>query len=230
MLGTGWRALLAAGLLLTAATSPAAAPADDVLVPLEQYTTTKGKSLGTAHHARLLRLSERLQRCLPWVEVQPAGIGFKKPRFASADDRYLSTWIVVDQKDDGRFGAMGQERRVSAMFSRYGVDLLRRMNALDEVRADRDVEGYSVVISWTKPGTDGPARREPVNETIALFIDKASAAAFLAGQLPGQEFVDRARFFVFDGKTEIGRLPLEVWQDPFLQTYRAGDASLGSGC
>jgi hypothetical protein len=105
------------------------------------------------------------------------------------------------------------------MFSRYGVDMLRRMAALTDVVNDSHVTGLSVVLSWLKPGTSKPGQ-QAVNETVALFIDKTTAADFLAKRVGPDEFVSRARFNVFDGERLLGRLPLQVWDDSFNSTYK----------
>jgi hypothetical protein len=211
------------GLLLTAALVVSdgvshAAP-EDALMPLEKYTTLKGKSLASAHRTRLLQFSEQIYNCLPWLSVHPGGLGFPRARDSQDDDRYLSTWIFVDQREDPVFAALPQERRVSAMFSRYGVDMLRRMSALPDVIDDGNVAGLSVVLSWLKPGTSRPGR-QAVNETFALFIDKATLRDFLARRVSAEEFANRAKFTLFDGLDLVGRVPIEVWEDSFNSTYR----------
>ena len=188
---------LLGGLLLTAALVVSggvshAAP-EDALMPLEKYTTSKGKSLASAHRIRLLQFSAQIYNCLPWLDVRPGGLGFPRARDTQDDDRYLSTWIYVDQREDAVFAALPQERRVSAMFSRYGVDMLRRMAALADVLDDGDVTGLSVVLSWLKPGTSRPGR-QAVNETFSLFIDKATLRDFLAKRVSAEEFTNRAQF------------------------------------
>jgi len=211
------------GLLLAAAqvvsvVAASAAP-EEALMPIEKYTTAKGKSLATVHRARLLQFSEEIYNCLPWLFVKPGGLGFPRERESHNDDRYLSTWIWVDQRDDPTFSALTQERRVSAMFSRYGVDMLRRMAALSDVIDDGNVAGLSIVVSWLKPGTTGPGGK-PVNETLALFVDKATVQDFLAKRMSGEEFTSRARFTLFDGVDSLGRVPMEVWEDSFNSTYK----------
>jgi hypothetical protein len=211
------------GLLLTAALAVSgsvthAAP-EDALMPLEKYTTLKGKSLASAHRTRLLQLSEQIYNCMPWLSVYPGELGFRPPRDNQSDDRYLSTWIFVDQREDAVFAALPQERRVSAMFSRYGVDMLRRMAGLPEVIEDANVAGLSVVLSWLKPGTSRPGR-QAVNETFALFIDKGTLREFLAKRVSAEEFTNRAKFTLFDGLDLVGRVPIEVWEDSFNSTYK----------
>ncbi len=212
--------LLAALLVLTllAGTQALAAPAD-ALMPVEKYTTEKARALANNHRLRLLEFSEQIYNCMPWLAVYPGRLGFPKYKDSNNDDRYLSAWIYIDQRDDPAFAALPQERRVSAMFSRYGVDMLRRMAGLTDVVDDSDVAGLSVVLSWLKPGTRQPGQ-QAVNETLALFIDKATAADFLAKRVGGDEFVSRARFNVFDGERLVGRLPLQVWEDSFNSTYK----------
>jgi hypothetical protein len=97
--------------------------------------------------------------------------------------------------------------------------MLRRMAGLSDVVDDSDVAGLSVVLSWLKPGTSKPGQ-QAVNETVALFIDKTTAADFLAKRVGGEEFMSRARFNVFDGERLLGRLPIEVWEDSFNSTYK----------
>lgn len=217
---------LLGGLLLTAALVVSggvshAAP-EDALMPLEKYTTSKGKSLASTHRARLLQFSAQIYNCLPWLAVHPGGLGFPRARDSQEDDRYLSTWIFVDQREDAVFAALPQERRVSAMFSRYGVDMLRRMLTLGDVVDDSDVTGLSVVLSWLKPGTSRPGR-QPVNETFALFIDKATLREFLAKRVSAEEFANRAKFNLFDGLDLVGRVPIEVWEDSFNSTYKVSN-------
>jgi hypothetical protein len=213
-------ASLAFVLAIEAGAPASAAPAEDAVMPLEQYTTAKARSLATSHRPELLRLNEDIYHCMPWVEVRTNGIGFRAPRWAQRDERYLSVWILIDQHDDGRFAAVEQERRASAMFSRYGVNMMRRMAALLGVASDPDVDGFSVVLSWPRPRANGRPGGEPVNETLALFVDKSTALEFLARRLPAEEFTNRAKFSVFDGKVDLGRLPLEVWEDPFVETFK----------
>lgn len=217
---------LLGGLLLTAALVVSggvshAAP-EDVLIPLEKYTTPKGKSLASAHRTRLLQFSAQVYNCLPWLSVHPGGVGFPRARDSQGDDRYLSAWFNVEQAEDAAFAALPQARRASAMFSRYGVDMLRRMSTLSDVVDDSDVTGLSVVLSWLKPGTNRPGR-QPVSETFALFVDKATLREFLAKQVSPEEFTNRAKFNLFDGLDLVGRVPIEVWEDSFNSTYKVAN-------
>jgi hypothetical protein len=210
-------------LTLVTSTSVSFGAPEDALMPIEKYTTPKGKNLGLAHRATLLEFSEQLYDCMPWLSVYPGGLGFPRDARDSAnDDRYLSTWIYVDQREDATFAALPQERRVSAMFSRYGVDMLRRMTELVDIVNDGNVTGLSVVLSWLKPGTSRPGK-QPVNETFALFVDKATLAGFLAKRVSPAQFTSRAKFTLFDGLDKVGRVPLEVWEDPFNSTFRVAN-------
>jgi hypothetical protein len=212
-------AALAAALVLSSV-GPALAQSDSALIPLDKYTTPKAKSLAQTYKSRLIQFYDQIYNCMPWVSVHPNGIGFPRRKGDDTDYRYLSVWISVDQQDDGTFAALPQDRRVSAMFSRYGVDMLRRMTALKDVASDANLDGFSVVLSWLKPSTANKAGVQPVNETFALFVDKATLLDFLAKKLPASEFANRARFTLFDGVDPVGRVPLEVWEDSFNSTYK----------
>ncbi len=119
---------------------PVPAAADDAIMSVDQYKTAKARTLATTHQGLLKQVREEIYQCMPWVGVQKAGIGFRQPKGAVDDDRYLSVWIVIDQDEDARFSALPTERRASAMFSRYGTDLLRRMAQLQPagVRSRRE--------------------------------------------------------------------------------------------
>jgi hypothetical protein len=223
-----WGLVALAGVVaLATATQGSASPADGV-APVEQYTTAKAKSLATTYQSELLRFSEHIYHCLPWVGVMKDGIAFRQPKGTQGDERYLSVWIAIDQADDGgRFAAQPIERRVSAMFSRYGVDMLRRMTRLGGIASDANVQGFSVVLTWFK--ADTATSSQPINETLALFIDKASLRDFLARRLSSSEFAQRATFNVFEGKDPVGRVPLEVWEDNFNSTFKLKNYELAKG-
>ena len=206
---------------------PIPAAADEAIMGIEQYKTPKARTLATTHQALLQQMREEIYHCMPWVGVQKAGIGFRQPKGATEDDRYLSVWIMIDQDEDARFSALPAERRASAMFSRYGTDLLRRMAALQPLVADPNVQGFSVVLSWLKPGTGGAV--QPVNETLALFVDKPTALGFLGKRVSSSEFTRRAKFSVFDGVQDMGRLPLEVWEDSFVRTFKVANYEVPKG-
>ncbi len=215
-----WIRLLAAPLALVLSVTgvaPSLATPEDSITPVEQYNTSKAKTLASTYKTQLVRFYEHVYWCLPWLGVLKNGIGFRQPKGVAADDRYLSVWVAIDQTDDGSFAAMPQERRVSAMFSRYGVDLLRRLTAMTSVSSDTDVTGYSVVLSWPKPGV--PAN-QPVTETLALFVDKSSLMDFFGKRLQPAEFANRAKFSVFDGKDPVAPVKLDIWEDSFNSTYK----------
>jgi hypothetical protein len=217
---------LAAGLLLASASLAAAGPQDG-LIPLDEYTSAKAKSLAVTHQAELLKLSEYIYHCLPWLGVVKNGIGFPHPKGADGDDRYLSVWVNVDQTEDPRFGALPLPSRASAMFSRYGMYLLRQMSQFTDIEADTNVQGFSVVLTWMKPGTANAS--QPVMETLALFVDKPSLSDFLAQRIGTSAFTERATYKVFDGKTLIGRVPLEVWEDNFNSTFKLKNYEVEKG-
>ena len=55
---------------------------------------------------------------------------------------------------------------------------------------------------------------------MALFVDKASLADFLAKRLEPTEFVSRAKLSVFDGKDPLTPGKLEIWEDTFNSTFK----------
>ena len=217
---------LAAAVLLASASFGLAGP-QDKLIPLDEYTSNTARDLAVAHQAELVKLSEYIYHCLPWLGVVKNGIGFPHPKGADGDDRYLSVWVNIDQTEDPRFGALTLSRRASAMFSRYGMYLLKRMSQISNITDDGNVQGFSVVLSWLKPGS--ATAPEPVMETLALFVDKPSLSDFLAQRIGNADFTERAKYRVFDGKTLIGRVPLEVWEDNFNSTFKLKNYEVEKG-
>jgi len=217
-------ALIAVAVGMATAPAPAASPTlaeavGEKLIPLERYSTPKGQTLARVHQLRLYKFSEHIWGCLPWLDVQKQSIGFQRPKGASGDDRYFSTWILIPQAENPQFAAQPQTRRMSAMFSRYGVDLLRRMAGVHDVLADSNVHGFSVVLSWLKPGTSRPGA-QPVNESLAAFIDKATGLDYLERRIPHADFARRMRVVGFDGQTDLGPQVLELWDDDFAATFK----------
>ena len=224
---TRWMAgaLLALAAGAWAAAPVAAAPpttaeaAGEKVIPLERYTTPKGQALARTHQQRIQKYAEQIWGCLPWLDVQKQSIGFQRPKGVPGDDRYFSTWILIPQAENPNFAALPQSRRMSAMFSRYGVDLLRRMASIHDVLADSNVHGFSVVLSWLKPGTSRPGGR-PVNESVAAFIDKTTGLDYLERRISHGDLARQMRVMGFDGQTDLGPQALEIWDDDFAATFK----------
>jgi hypothetical protein len=90
------------------------------------------------------------------------------------------------------------------------------------------VDGFGIVLSWIRPGPARPA----ANETLVAFVDRPTALEVAARVLPAAGLLRRARLALFDGTTELVRPQLEVWEDPFLGTFKLKDYNPppGAGC
>lgn len=201
---------LVAGAVAVASAGPA-----DYLMPVDKHTSAKGRALATKYRPQLLQFSEYVYHCLPYLEIRN-GLGFKKVPKDPGDNRYIAVWIRAEQAPDAAFTALPLARQASAMFSRYAVPMLRRLSAIPGLESDADVYGFSVAVEWVKPGSD-PDR--PTIEILAMFGDQASTRAFLGRTLPAEQYVEKTRITFFDGDKEVGRLPIEVWEDNFVSTY-----------
>ena len=211
-------------LLLTPGTLQAS-PSDDRVLPVDQYTSDKGRELAASYAPALRVLNRHLYYCLPWVEVQKHSIGFYKPKNAEQDDRYLSVRIYIEQDPSPEFTAMPVERRASAMFSRYVGSLLREMTRERRLLEDPAVGGFAVVLEWQKHGVRGADSR-PVHETIAVFVEKSLAARYLSRAITARDLATRARVLGFDGETHLGPLKISGWDDDFVQTYKVKNYEL----
>ena len=63
-------------------------------------------------------------------------------------------------------------------------------------------------------------------------MDKQTTLGFLGKRVSAGEFTRRAKFSVFDGVQDMGRLPLEVWEDSFVRTFKVAnyEAPKGQRC
>jgi hypothetical protein len=208
-------------LTLTGGVAVAAPPLDRVLAA-DQHTTDKGRTLAMAHVRALQELNAGIYHCWPWVEVQKASIGFYRPRNVQQDDRYLSARIYVEQDPSPAFAGLRFAERSAAMFSRYVGPLLRRMTKDQALSADPRLDGFTAILEWMKPAP--PVGGRPVHETIAVFVDKASALDYLAGRSDIKTLSSRARVLGFDGETALGAVSLgPIWDDNFVSTFKVAN-------
>lgn len=207
--------------------SHAFAQATSTIVPVEQYTSDKARSLATAHAAELRTLDAWVYHCMPWVDTQPQSVGFFKPKDAQKDDRYLSIRVYIEQDPSEEFARLSLQQQSSAMFSRYAGPLLRRM-ATAPLLADPRLDGFTLVLEWLKQ-VPRAAMSRPVHETIAAFIDKPVAAGFVAGQLRIADVATHARVLAWDGETPLGLIQISGWEDSFVATYKVKNYVLAPG-
>src|SRR5262249_17633060 len=207
--------------VLLAAGAAAAAPSEDRILALDRYTSDKGRSLGATYVATLTQINTSIYHCMPWLEVPKEGIGFYKPRDVLKDERYLSLRVYIEQEPSTQFAAMPMEQRASSMFSRYVGPLVRRMAANGAMMNDSSLDGFTVILEWLKETPMSGGR--PVHETIAVFMDKATALEYLQGMVKAPELAERARVYGWDGETPLGRLRLASWDDNFVATYKVAN-------
>lgn len=195
--------------LLVFVTGPAdAAPPDEAIIPVDRYTTDKARSLATTHRRHLRQIYDGIYRCHEWMEIQR--LSFVTPKGTPDDERYLNVWVWVEQKITPAFAAAPAPLRASAMFQRYGMDLLRHLSIHPPLVQDPALTGFGVVMTWMKPGGEPRPGVLGVNETLVVFVDKHALQRFLRREVSSAEFIQRAIVQSFDGVTDLGRLPLEI--------------------
>jgi hypothetical protein len=220
-------AALAAALIAGLAGAAPAAPPDDRVLRVEQYTSDKGRKLALTHAQALRDLNAEVYHCLPWVEVQKESIGFFKPRHLAGDVRYLSIRIFIEQDPSPSFAALTAEQRASAMYSRYVGPLLARMTRSQALARDPDLQGFTIILEWLKQA----ARRDgrPVHETIAVFIERPVAADYLSGVVGIREMPAKTHVRGWDGDQALGVMRVSAWDDDFVFTYKIKGYQLEKG-
>jgi hypothetical protein len=196
-----------------------AAPPEDKTVPLEKYTSEKGRQLARMYLADLRALYTGIYHCLPWVEVEKESVGFQRPKFLSdGDPRYLSIRIYIEQDTSAAFESLAFADRASAMYSRYVGPMLERMTHSRALATDPKVDGFTIILDWRKPS--GARGGRPVHETIAVFLEKEPAMRHRAGQLTARQLADRAKIFGWDGETPVGQVRVALYKDDFVATFK----------
>lgn len=209
------RLTLACSLLLLALSHEPAFSSDAVM-PLDRYNTDKARELAKTYAEHLRGLSETIPRCYPWVFIPKDGLGFRQPKGVMSDDRYLAVWVWVEQYYTPEFAAISREGRASAMFQRYGPDLLKRLASHPRLLADTALRGFAVILTWQKPVASLPRGTQPLGETLAVFVDRDNVVKLLQRQLSLAEFVKSAVVSGFEGKQELGPVPLTLREEPQL--------------
>jgi hypothetical protein len=217
---------VAVGLALTAlvtglgAEAATTQPPANRILAVNAHSTEKAKQLARRHDRALRALNAEIYHCLPWLDVEKEGIGFFKPKDAPDDERYLSLRVFIEQDASPQFAQLSQGERIAAMFSRYVGTLLRRMAADPGLRADPNLDGFSVILDWKRPG---PGGERPVNETIAVFVKAPVVATYVTGQRPIAELSEEARVLGWDGETPLGPFHLRAWEDDFVASHKVAN-------
>jgi len=206
----------------------AAAPPEDRILSIDQYTSEKARTLGQKYAAALRELNARIYHCIPWLDVKKEGIGFFKPKGAPGDERHLSLNVYIEQDPSPAFVKLQVEGRGSSMFSRYVGPLLQRMAHTTALLSDPLLDGFTVILSWLSHAPQTAGGR-PVHETIAAFMEKSNVAAYVAGRLPIQELAAQARVLAWNGETPLGPLRIQAWDDNFLSTFKLANYQLEPG-
>ncbi len=204
-----------------------AGPADDRVLPTDQHSSDKARRLAKTHGRALRDLSAGVYHCLPWLELHKHSVGFFRPKDATQDERYLSLRVYIEQDASPQFARLGADERAAAMFSRYVGPLLKRMGAERTLLDDPDLDGFTVILDWTKPASQ-PTGGAPIIETIAVFIKKPMAAEYLAGRATVGRLTE-ARVLGWDGETARGQVRVTAWEDNFVATYKVANYQLEKG-
>ncbi len=215
--------------VLLGAGSASAAPSDDALLPIEQYTSEKGRALARKYVQELRVLHDGIYHCIPWVEVEKHSVGFQRPRhLQTADQRYLSIRIFIEQDPSPVFARLTPGDRASGMYSRYAIPLLQRMTRSQALASDAAVDGFTIILDWLKQST-APAGARPIHETIAIFFAKTVALDYLSAKLAARDLADRAKILGWDGDTPLGELRVTLYPDDFVSTYKIKNYQLDPG-
>jgi hypothetical protein len=228
MFRRGLAAVALAAIALTGAGPAAAAPSDTSVLPPEQHTSDKGRRLATTYVGAMRDLSTKVYHCMPWVEVKRNGIGFYKPKHLEGDYRYLSINLYIDQQPSPEFAAFTIEERASRMFSRYVGPMLKRMARPSALLADKDLDGFTVILEWLKQAPQTASSR-PVHETIAVFVERPTVVDYIGGRVPARDLAARARVLAWDGETALGPTRVSSWDDDFVSTYKVSNYQLAPG-
>ena len=114
------------------------------------------------------------------------------------------------------------------MFSRYVGPLIRRMATYVPPANDPTLDGFTVIVEWVKQHASSGSER-PIHETIAVFVDRATALEYLGGGMAPRDLASRARVMAWDGTNALGALSVSAWEDNFVSTYKVHNYQLEKG-
>src|SRR2546422_642757 len=88
-----------------------AAPSEDRILPVDQYTSQKARTLAQKYAPALRALNAGIYHCLPWLDVPKHSIGFFRPKHLAQpqDQRYLSLRIYIEQEASPQFAALADK-------------------------------------------------------------------------------------------------------------------------
>ena len=206
---------LTLGVLVTGA--QATRPADEAILPPEDYRFPDARVLAVDHGEHLAALYADVRRCAPELDFQLDGIAFQRPRQGASSAPHLTLWVFLD----ARRPPLGSNTagRATEAARQYGRRLIRRLSAASPVAGDGRVGGYGLILSWIGARK---IRDHPVMESLVVFARKEPAVAFASGQITLPEFLAAADVRMFDGQDE---LPF-----PALTTHEAPGPPGLEGC
>jgi hypothetical protein len=106
--------------------------------------------------------------------------------------------------------------------------MLKRMARPSALLADKDLDGFTVILEWLKQAPQTASSR-PVHETIAVFLERPIVVDYIGGRLPARDLAARARVLAWDGETALGPTRVSSWDDDFVSTYKVSNYQLAPG-
>ena len=187
---------LAVGVLVTGA--QATRPADEAILPPEDYRFPDARVLAVEHGQHLVALYEDVRRCAPELDFQLDGIAFQRPRQGVSSAPHLTLWVFLDAKRPPL--GLNTAGRATEAVRQYGRKMIRQLSAPSPVAGDGRVGGYGLILSWIGARK---IRDHPVMESLVVFARKEPAVAFASGQITLPEFLAAADVRMFDGQDEL---------------------------
>ncbi len=166
-------------------------PSGDLLIPVANYSTEKGKYLGERYNRNLEHLlaqivQDRVTRSLQFADTTLSikSIGFfTHSASKSLDERYLEVILWVPDVFDDKIDL---SVKLDRLFSQYGPALLDILSSDSEIYNEKRVTGFGLNFSWrTTSGSRITLERAVVylskDEVKKFLIEKTSVQDLLTG-------------------------------------------------
>ena len=176
-------------------------PSGDLLIPIANYSTEKGKYLGERYNRNLEHLlaqivQDRVTRSLQFADTTLSikSIGFfTHSASKSLDERYLEVILWVPDVFDDKIDL---SVKLDRLFSQYGPALLDILSSDSEIYNEKRVTGFGLNFSWRT--TSGS---RITLERAVIYLSKDEVKKFLIEKTGVQDLLTGAVIF----STHVGR-------------------------
>ncbi|RLA92207.1 MAG: hypothetical protein DRG25_06670 [Deltaproteobacteria bacterium] len=169
------------------------------LVPLNSYSTEKGKNLAQKYRVELIQVVKLLRDNYPPDQVEIRAVGFLRSPFNEGkDDRYLS--VIMEVSEEYEVENLPFEKRAGMIFKKYVDPIARMLLQFENILKDKRIEGVAICPNWMLKGTQKVLDKTKLSEGIFVCINSEIGKDFFQGKINLPQLTDQAKIFGREGE------------------------------